>query len=269
MVVTLASLFLLSDVFPFSFLSPNGNIALAESIAKVTEFGPGNEPDLAPNAKSIVFWTAGSSPGITSLNILDIFSKVRKSVLVGNVRHPRFSPSGDQIVFALEKAGKWQPALISVQDPGKPIILNAPDGANPEWLPNGRSLIWSTLLGYVQIDLQGKEVWSRPKPGPPEAIPTWNDRIAPSPVTADRLIVSRLVPNKSQQLVSELYLSTGDSTLTLVPVGDRQALQPTWTYDGTAILFTGSTSEGKDYVYAVNADGTGLRSLLPGSQPSQ
>ncbi len=124
----------------------------------------------------------------------------------------------------------------------------------PDWSPDGSQIVFSSNRGggfdlYVMND-DGTGVTRLTSGAPSDFDPVWSP-------DGNRIAFSRTIPAQQTEV---FVLDLTDATLTNLtgnPASDRAA---EWSPDGTQIAFV-SDRDGDLDVYAMNADGTGVRQL--------
>ena len=109
---------------------------------------PGAEenPSLSPDGNVVTFSAAGSSTDASH----DIWIKAVEGDALRNLtntpevmeKYPRFSPDGQYIAFT--RYVKGRPSVFKVSALGGAEEMIAADSAEPDWLPDGRSLVLTT-----------------------------------------------------------------------------------------------------------------------------
>jgi Tol biopolymer transport system component len=97
------------------------------------------------------------------LMVLDFASGKSASLFfssAGRIGHPRWSPSGEKIAFALHFSGRRVPELHTIVSDGTQEQKFAEGEAfwdlNPSWLADGQSLYFLGMGDLVQVSKNGK-----------------------------------------------------------------------------------------------------------------
>lgn len=230
MLATLAAaLALQASPYPFAYVNPNGQVALARSSSDLQLFGQGRDPSLSPDGTRLALITESPDRNQSALVIVDLVSGLRRAVRIGILRHPKFSAEG-QIAFNAFEEGVWRLWLL---DPlaENPRRLTAEDGFHYAWNPDGKTLVRTTFTSILQIGLDGNIAWRRTKPVPESNPFTWQDQIVPHPLRPETFAVVTTDPANQSQI---LGLVTPDQPFQKLAEGT----DPAWTPDGNSLLYT-------------------------------
>lgn len=180
---------------------------------------------------------------------------------------PRWAPDGTHLVFASSRDTPHTVWLfVSHLDGQQPTALTP--GETPTWDPDGRRLAFSIptdngyQVGVVNADGTNRTQLTFERYSSLPATPVWapdGRRIAFEAYRRDTFGLAVINPDGSG--LHQLTESPGAG-----PVGDRDL---DWAPDSQSLAFTRVTGIGDPgSVYLINADGTGLRRLEYGREPT-
>ena len=179
---------------------------------------------------------------------------------------PAISPDGTMVAFASNRSGNWDIFTMPITG-GAPtqVTFDADEEVQPTWAPDGKRLAFSRQNGRTGA----WEIWivDTSMPGVRSFVcegfmPRW------APVEAsDKLLFQR-----ARQRGSRLYgiwtvdivQGEGRNPTEVLSARNAAILQPSWSPDGTRIVFTtvNNPEDGVDWperadIWLINADGTG------------
>ncbi|MEM6460207.1 MAG: DPP IV N-terminal domain-containing protein, partial [Planctomycetota bacterium] len=121
---------------------------------KLTDDGAHNlHPSFSPDGRQLVYCSRGSRSGVWELVLIDLDAPAHRRI-IGHGLFPAWSPSGDTIAFqrARQRGSRWF-SVWTVElidgEPRRPTEVAASSNAaiiTPEWSPDGRSLVFCTVL---------------------------------------------------------------------------------------------------------------------------
>jgi TolB protein len=166
---------------------------------------------------------------------------------------PAFSPSGLELAYSrAEQDGAWHIWIVPAQG-GTPrqLTSSALPEIYPRFSPDGDSIIYSTWSPGPD------RIWRVPRAGgPPVALtPMRDDDDQYGDISPDGLWLAFA---RTENKITRIYVAAingGEARR----ITDFPSTLPRWSPDGQWIAF--SQSRGRDGIFLVKADGTGLRRL--------
>jgi TolB protein len=177
--------------------------------------------------------------------------KTRLTFEPGADMDPAWSPDGEKIVFASDRAGNREIYVMN-KDGSSPVRLtdNAAPDCLPAYSPDGKRIAFiSRRSGNADIyvmNVDGTNVVPVTTGGADDSDPAWSP-------DGTRIAFSR---------DHNVYLINSDGTGEIRLTSAARNRQPAWSPDGKTIAFL---SEGRDTfpaVYLMNADGSNVRRVL-------
>jgi TolB protein len=229
-----------------------------------------NFPAWSPNGQSLAF---EASRGPNGLNI-DIYVMNAEGSALKRItneptldRMPSWSPDGTKIAFMKDNRSVQEP------DTGDIYTMNA-DGTDqrqltdngqyeyPAWSPDGKAVAFDRLTktsgGIYAVNAEGGGL--RKLTHPPHSF--WDDEPSWSP-DGTKIAFTRTsgaTPNRP-----DVFTMNTDGTHLMKLTGETEgAYSPDFSPDGKRIVFVGW--KGGNKLYVMNADGTDIRRLTPGSK---
>ena len=251
------------------FVHANGRVALerAAGDASYVLFAKGREPARTPDGKRLFFW---NNDGIVWA---DVDGGGHGTLRAGNLRSPRVSPDGTQLVWGEMVDGQWAVMRSPIARAEPKLVFRGRDSVfQPSWLPDGSGIVAHDLDNVYFVALDGK--LTRTLPTKELAGDDENGGVS----SADRFVVC---PTKPSLVLFSLENGEDASALftydlvtrkrTPLTPKDLFATDPNWSRDGRFVVFRGFR-KGKhpirDGVLRVAADGTGLVRVAPGGEPA-
>jgi len=251
------------------FVHANGRVALerAAGDASYALFAKGREPARTPDGKRLFFW---NNDGIVWA---DVDGGGHGTWRAGNLRSPRVSPDGTQLVWGEMVDGQWAVMRSPIARAEPKLVFRGRDSVfQPSWLPDGSGIVAHDLDNVYFVALDGK--LTRTLPTKELAGDDENGGVS----SADRFVVC---PTKPSLVLFSLENGEDASALftydlvtkkrTPLTPKDLFATDPNWSRDGRFVVFRGFR-KGKhpirDGVLRVAADGTGLVRVAPGGEPA-
>jgi Tol biopolymer transport system component len=252
------------------FVHANGRVALERKPGDATYvlFDKGREPSRAPDGKRIYYWT---DAGIVWA---DVDGGARGLWRAGNLRSPRVSPDGTQLIWGEMVGGQWAVMRSPIDNKNgrvaPTLVYRGRDGVyQPMWLPDGRGIIVHDLDNVYWVALDGKVTRTMATHElAPEGGSSSAERYAVCPTDDQRLVYSVEVGEDESALW--LYDLATKKRTRLTPPGVL-AMDPSWSRDGRFVYFRGwrkGKAPLRDGVLKIAADGSGLVRVSPGSEPS-
>ncbi|MEO1237973.1 MAG: DPP IV N-terminal domain-containing protein, partial [Planctomycetota bacterium] len=122
---------------------------------KLTEDGAQNlHPSFSPDGRRLVYSSRGTQSGVWELVVIDVARPAHRQI-IGHGLFPTWSPTGDKIAYqrARERGSRWFSVwTVTITEQGEavhPTEIAASSNAaiiTPEWSPDGRSLVFCTVL---------------------------------------------------------------------------------------------------------------------------
>jgi Tol biopolymer transport system component len=169
--------------------------------------------------------------------------------------NPSWSPNGHLLVYEHITSGSTTLYTIHANGSDPTKIAN---GQDPQWSPNGRSIVFDNAQGIevANADGSGVQLLFAQTGGAGPGVPSWSPD--------GKKLVFFNTPGSPGKYRAEVWTMNADGT-------DQQRLYhsgccveawsaPIWSPDGTKIAFAADSAGG---VYVMNADGSGLKELLP------
>jgi Tol biopolymer transport system component len=247
------------------FVHANGRVALEkrQGDAAYVLFDKGREPSRTPDGKRFYYWT---NDGIVWA---DVDGGAHGLWRAGNLRSPRVSPDGTQLLWGEMVDGQWALMRSPIARAEPKLVFRAKDGVfMPAWLPDGRGVITHDLDTVYWVALDGKVLRSIPvRELAPEGDASSADRYVVCPTDANRLLYS--IEEGEDASALWLYDLAGKKRARLTPAG-LLALEPDWSRDGRAVYFRGRGGKQKlrEGIVRIAVDGSGLKRVAPGSEPA-
>lgn len=229
-------------------------------------YGAGShvDPDVSPDGRQILFTSNQTGNGRN-----DIFLRDRFGVVHNLTNHPatdewaRWSPDGTQIVFGSDRDGVFQIYVMNADGSDVRRLTNPPKLARyPSWSPDGTQIIFRSGIDVGIIAADGS--------GPAIAL---TQEIAPSfaqmpAISPDGKSVAFMSFREGYCSVFHMTID-GSDEVNLTPKNPADAASswcsrtPSWSTDGETIFFMSQrpSTGGVNQVFAMKADGTGLRQL--------
>lgn len=219
-------------------------------------------PALSPDGTRVAFGRSGR------VWVMDIDGSNAQPLSTGmDARSPVWSPDGTQIAFSSSGGHLGADGIYVMEADGSGVHLVAPgDTFGHSWRPDGNAITYSLNTSDGRLHLQTVELPSNDvHPFFVPDLPGYQDFPVWSPDG------STLAFAWSTAGGSGLYLANADGSNLRRVVGapftaGDSGLGITWAPDGTWLAFEGLDDRYGPQIYAIRADGTGLRRLtdLPG-----
>lgn len=249
------------------FVHANGRVALERKPGDpsyVLFDKGGREPALTPDGKRVYYWT---NDGIVWA---DVDGGARGLWRAGNLRSPRVSPDGTQLLWGEMVDGQWAVMRSPLARVEPKLVYRGKDGVyQPTWLPDGRGILVHDLDNVYWVALDGKVTRTMTtRELAPEGGASSAERYAACPTDANRLVYS--VEIGEDESVLWLYDLATKKRTRLTPPGVL-AMDPSWSPDGRFVYFRGwrkGKAPLRDGVLRIAVDGSGLVRVAPGTEPS-
>ncbi|MFY9269505.1 MAG: Tol-Pal system beta propeller repeat protein TolB [Candidatus Manganitrophaceae bacterium] len=164
-----------------------------------------------------------------------------------------WSPKGDRVAFAATKDGNAEIYLIRPDGSDlKRVTFNTGDDLSPAWSPTGTQIAFTSDRGgtpqiYI-MDADGSNVHRLTFVGDYNTSPTWSPK-------GDRIAYACRNDEKRLKLCTDSV--DGQQTIRLTESGPWDDESPSWAPNGRDLAFT-SNRAGKNQIYTIHADGTGM-----------
>jgi Tol biopolymer transport system component len=244
--------------------------ATGESVRRLTSAG--YNPSWSPDGSEIIFASEGvttptSRSSMSSLSIVKVATGETRKVFAGDAMQPGISPHAKRILYwgLPPEGGQRDIYTVALSGDPKtvvPLTDDAPLDWNAIWSPDGNSVLFVSDRGgtmnlwRVAVD----EESGKPKGAPePVGVPATSAGMI-SVARDGRHLLYAAESTTAQTLRGELDPTTGRITTNAEPVlaGSilLRSIEPS--PDGKWIAFT---TEGREDVYVMRADGSDLRQL--------
>jgi Tol biopolymer transport system component len=252
-----------SDYGDIYIMTANG-----DSLRRVPADNPGwdGEPAWSPDNTMLAFASSRGDEGarIFTMNV-DGSNQLQLTQDDENLQHdmnPSWSPDGSQIVFQ-RYANVDDIMIINVDGTDLHNLTNTPDIAEwwPDWSPDGTQIIYSVMQGEVGlyiINANGTNSTRIYDEFVYQSSFSINNKIAFIPSEYDNF-------NWSKQLFTINPDGTGLQQLTFL---DSNCDHPSWSSDGTKIVFTIFNDETFEDIYIIDSNGQNMNPVSiegPGS----
>lgn len=246
-------------------------------------------PSFSPDGKTIAFFGLGSKPSETGIYLFDIDSG-EMNFLVQSWGSPDWSPTDSIIVYQgidnqihrvdlsthqitqLTTEGGFYPNFspdgnrIAYDDFSTGICLMGKHGENnkkiniagrdPHWAPNGGKIVY---IGSSEGGGGGPEIWTADSTGGDERRLTFNQRYDTAPAWSPDGTMIAWSSQVTGRGYPDLWLMNSDGTDQKCIV--CRAKNPDWLLDSQKIIFVAPDSQGKEVIWIINKDGSGLQQL--------
>jgi Tol biopolymer transport system component len=229
-----------------------GSAAAPKSLSKIivlTGFGPDSGPLRGKSILSIVDTNTGTSTDLVELpDTTSIFA---------------LSPDGRLIAYSANTEAGRTLFVMSTNGTGQHRVkADQPFGTNinPSWSPDGRKLVYSSGKSLFSINIDGTD----------------DNLIVDSP-TGEPLLESAWSPDAKRivfqvgTIRGHLYILDLDSTKAsqFTDISTAAGSHPTWSPDGSKVLFSSTRDDYSRVVYLANADGSNVHAILTNAYKQQ
>ncbi len=187
-------------------------------------------PDFSADGKKIVFRSSRDGPGIFEIYIMNADGSGETRITMNDDSDfgPSFSPDGQKIAFFSDSDGDQEIYTMNIGGTGlNQLTNNNIDGdKNPQWSPDGTKIVYESIIDSVDdpnISSRDVEIW---------------------------------VMNSADGS-GQTNLSNRHGTL-LDPLVD---VQPSWSPDGSKIVWSGDINDQREIWIMNSADGSGQTQL--------
>ena len=234
------------------------------------------DPSISPSGEQIAYVVRYklNEKYIFSLRMMDsngenprILSRMPDAIYEG----PVFSPDGRYLVYSVgfpdPKGGSraifnlWLYDLIANQE--AQLTQGEPSSRYPTWMPDSKTIIYSTLIqasgstGLVKLDIE------KPKEKPRLVYDSEMQEVQPDISRDGKWIV--YAANNGQDFINNIYLLNLD-TMKVKRLTDKTFEQdfPRWSPDGLEIYYN-SYQSGHSQIWAISRDGKNVRQITFGT----
>lgn len=193
--------------------------------------------------------------GNPDIYFLTLSSGVRKKMISfpGLNFSAAWSPVGDRVAFATTKDGNAE--IYSIQTDGsdlKRLTFNVADDLSPTWSPTGKQIAFTSDRGggpqiYV-MDADGSNVQRLTFAGEYNTSPVWSPK-------GDWIAYTCRNEEKRLKICADRV--DGQQSVRVTESGVWDDESPSWALNGRDLIFT-SNRAGKNQIFSIHADGTGL-----------
>ncbi|MGK2961906.1 MAG: TolB family protein [Gemmatimonadaceae bacterium] len=253
----------LADRIVFVRAEGNRNVLMAmnpDGTDLVSLGAGGVTPHVSPDGRRVVYATPAEG-----IAVLDLATGKETVVAPRLSVRPRWSPSGDRILFWSDRGGTKEIYVMNGDGSGVVRLTDGKDGYHEaDWSPDGSRIVFRRVTG------DGGDIWTMNADGSGAAVIYAGQRMDSDPRwspdgrrIAFVSMVSRL---QGDGVSTEIYSIDADgSNLVRLTRHDGEDWSPAWSPDGSKIAFFGYRVSADDPdLFTVNPDGTGLRLLLGG-----
>jgi TolB protein len=233
---------------------------------KVTSFtGNDGYPAVSPDGERMAFYGKYDNRKTWSIHTVNTdgtnMQRLTHSTNVWDSA-PAWSPDGKKIVFAREYADsfdEWQEEVwLMNADGSEQRQIKSLEGRAPYFLQDGR-IIFHSKTGPSQIciaDIDGNNVIKLTDNNAND----WSPKVSPDG-TQVAFISNR---DKNQEIYT---MKIDGSNQKRITYSEDTDWGPAWSLDGEKLFFNARNSDGSNYVYKINVDGSSLERILKnGSQ---
>jgi Tol biopolymer transport system component len=240
----------------------------------LTDSGSSRAPAWSPDGRRLVFVHGPSSGGRAELSVVGadgsgLTALTRNDPLTYDIA-PAWSPDGARIAFGRGR-GLFASQVFVVNADGSGLrqvtrespLAQFPEYEGPRWLPDGRTLVYTSWLPDNDFDLftanpDGSGVRRLTDNAVQDSEPAW------SPDGSRLAFVRRHAsrPSGRSTFNDEVYVMRADgSGLRRLTRHGGEDTSPSWSPDGSRLVFARRTGNAGLDLYAMRADGGGLRRL--------
>ncbi|HEY8224592.1 MAG TPA: protein kinase [Pyrinomonadaceae bacterium] len=223
-----------------------------KQLSVLTPPGAYNAPALSPDEKKVAVSRLDLQTGTPSdiwLIDLERGSQIRLTTDPSSDLYPSWSPNGDRVTWVSTRNGVTSiyQKLSNAASPEEPLVSSAELKFNPQWAPDGQSIIYAQLNPKTNVDLYllslsgEKKSTSWLQTSFIEAQP----RLSPN----ERWIA--YISNETEQF--QVYVDSFPATGAKVAISIGGGSQPQWRADGRELYYYGP--DRKLVAVEVNGDG--------------
>jgi uncharacterized membrane protein len=258
-----------------AYLDPTGKVMLARNDVPKLAAPKGFAPSVAHDGKRVLYLREENGPE-SSIQILDSLTGKSSELIRGLVNQAFWSPDDSQIAFVKSDASVWHIWTMPVTGGGQatqlsptPItFLNGWADAHSLLGANSNSFFWITDDGGTSQVLSALDLCG------PDFDSNSASTVRANPANSDLLLVSGTLlktpagspKDPKSGFGADLFLYEIRSKRR-VPLGIANLFpaKGEWSRDGLQIFFTSRDAAGKNSIYRIFWDATGLKKIRSGS----
>lgn len=234
-------------------MNPDGTAPVSLGVAGVT-------PHVSPDGRKVVYATPAEG-----IAVLDLETG-KETILAGRLSlRPRWSPSGDRILFWSDRSGTKEIYTMNADGAGVVRLTDGKDGYHEaDWSPDGSRIVFRRVTG------DGGDIWTMNADGSGAALLYAGTQMDSDPrwsPDGSRIAFVRMVSRQQGTgVTTEICAVHADgSNLVRLTHDDGGDWSPAWSPDGSKVAFFGFRVSANDPdIFTVNPDGTELGLLLGG-----
>jgi Tol biopolymer transport system component len=223
-----------------------------KQLSVLTPPGTYNAPALSPDEKKVAVSRLDLQTGIPSdiwLIDLERGSQIRLTTDPTSDLFPSWSPNGDHVTFVSTRNGVTSiyQKLSNAASPEEPLVSSAEVKYNPQWSPDGQSIIYSQLNPKTYLDLYLLSLVGEKKST------TWlqTNFIEAQPRFSPNGRWIAYISNETEQF--QVYVDSFPATGAKVAISIGGGSQPQWRADGRELYYY--APDRKLMAVEVNGDG--------------
>jgi eukaryotic-like serine/threonine-protein kinase len=223
-----------------------------KQLSVLTPPGTYNAPALSPDEKKVAVSRLDLQTGTPSdIWVIDLErgTQIRLTTDPASDSFPSWSPNGDHVTFVSTRNGVTSifQKLSNAASPEEPLVSSAELKYNPQWSPDGQSIIYSQLNPKTYLDLYLLSLAGEKKST------TWlqTDFIEGQPRLSPNGRWIAYISNETEQF--QVYVDSFPATGAKVAISIGGGSQPQWRADGRELYYY--APDRKLMAVEVNGDG--------------